>query len=161
MQITRVTFGIFVAAFLLVVWSSFSLAESKPRVCKPNICQPRSILPKQYKPLLGAKDGLISSQPKVLSKEFTYSINGSGTPSPQIAVPANRTIQSICHVSANNQLKCFDEVSYTGCPNFLSFTVEADGGSLAIVECELSCNPPTPNTSTGTCECDPINCHYV
>lgn len=160
MTATKFCVGVLLSAYFFI-FCSCSIAESKPRVCKPNICQSRSLLPKEYRPLFSAKDGLISAQPKVLSKNFTFSVDGNGTASPLIAVPANRSITAICHLNASNQLKCYDEVSYTGCPNFMSFTVEAAGGSLAIVECDLTCNPPTPDTTTGTCECDPINCRYV
>ena len=157
----RLTKAVILVICLYFFCSQPAYSESKLRVCRPDLCQPRSSIPKAFKPMISNNEGLITKNPKVLSKNFTFSTEVNGTPAPQISVPADRRITSICHVNSQSRLLCHEEVSYSGCPKFISFTVEDGSGSLAIVECDLTCSPPTPDASTGTCECDPINCQYA
>ena len=147
---------IFVCVCFLSLFSANAIAERRPKACAPNICQPRASIPKQFKPLISAQEGLITLKPKVLASGFSLNPD-QGTAVPQIAVPADRNITTICHLNLQGKLICHEEVTLTGCPKFISLTVDT-GAGLAIAECDLTCEPDTPDPSTGTCECDPVNC---
>jgi hypothetical protein len=129
------------------------LSERFPRACRPEICQSKAKLPRDMRALITSRDGLITSRPRVASKNFSLD---QSKPTPNILVPADRKITNACEF-VKGLLRCYEVVSFDGCPKTMSFTVTV-GGQKFVQKCDLTCTPNTPDPATGLCDCETSNC---
>lgn len=141
---------------ILVLFVPAALAERFPRACRPNICQSKKDLPKRMRSIITSKDGLITSKPRVASRDFSPDEEPA---SPNISIPADRKITHACDF-IRGILSCYDVVSFDGCPKTMDFVVTISGQKFKQ-RCDLVCTPNEPDPSTGMCECATRNCQTV
>lgn len=134
-------------------------AVPKTKVCKPyqtEVCVEKKTIPQKFRSKLPATTKFYTPLRRypITSGSLTDFLNiPSGTPEPQILVPAGVHTTTVCRI-LNGKLDCALLSAYNACP--ASITIQ-DQDSGVMYTCDIDCDNRRPNgdaDSNGNCDCD-------
>lgn len=143
LQVGILSLSLFVVSFAYA-------APKESALCSPGLCVAKSTVPKRLQKFITKKRQPVG--PAVFLK-FKGKLDlppEETNLTPNLAVPANRSIQYSCALMETGRMNCVPCIVYEGCPSVI--IIKSPSGDF--YQCDLDCGGQVVNTETGNCDCE-------